>query len=199
MKTIICVLFFLACSVVNAVDLPDGSTLIYRGPHNGNQDNMYFRDGSGVYWRWRVRTNNEQLMSEQRFADVEELRSALIYIDDYDGIMGNVLWDVDSDVDGYSDMLEYMTNGDPYDSAVVPTSSRVLYFNGGTDIVTLSAEQDIMLFNDGEETADDLSTVTRSLQRIENLLAYLLVLGSFLTGLVLWRLVILSKSQRNLF
>lgn len=64
-------------------------------------------------------------------------------------------------------------------------------------VAGLSSPLDKLTLNDASGV--DFSELVQALERIEDLLVYVIVVGSLSCGLFLWRLAILSISRRNLF
>lgn len=190
MKTLLLLVLLLTPMAVGA-ELPDGSTVVYSGSADvpGYQA-IYFRDASGTHWRWFIREADGVAETKTSYSSLGIFRNVLLTIDDRSGVMGAGLWRVDSDGDGYSDMLEYLTNGDPYNGEAYPTEPRILYFDGGQSF------ESILPLPDMADVGGDDSGTTNPTQ--ENLLSSLLFVLSFTAGLHLWRLTVLSMSRRSL-
>lgn len=179
------------CGASYGTEIPEGATAIYRG--NGDVPGysvVFFRAADGAYWRRLARIGDGEVENETRYGSLGGLRTALLAIDDHQGIMGSALWNVDSDGDGFSDMLEYLTNGDPHYPSTYPTEPRILYFDGGQSFEALLPVQDMRSGSPNEIGGDNLA--------LEQHAITVVALMSFLVGLMLWRLTILAVSRRNI-
>lgn len=184
-----------------AAELTALDTVVYRGAYEATTyDLVFYRSARGEYWRRIEKRSDGTTETETRYSNLGAFRTALLGVDDYGGIMGTELWKTDADDDGYSDMLEYLTNGDPYSASIIPTEPRFLYFDGGTTFVPLIPVADMDSDDGGSsEPQVDLSTLSVLLERQEKLMNHLLEVVCYAVGLCMWRLAILSKSQRSIF
>ncbi len=185
-----------------AAELTAADTVVYRGGGGAALYTVvFYRSAQGDYMRRLERRDDGTVETETRYASLGAFRTALLGIDDHAGIMGSGAWRTDADSDGYSDMLEYLTNGDPYASSMIPTEPRFLYFDGGAMFVPLLPLAD-MQPGGGEESAmpeADLSTLAALLERQEERADAMLAVLCYAVGLFMWRLAVLSKSQRSIF
>lgn len=178
---------------IYGTEIPIGASVIYRGVGDVSGYSVaYFRDVDGGFWRWFIRDTDDTVESETRFGGLGGLRASLLAIDDRAGVMGSTEWLVDSDGDGFSNMLEYLTNGDPYDLGVNPTEPRILYFDGGQAFEALLPVKDMS----GGDTSGGQDFVSAAV--LEQYVGNIVFLISFSIGLMLWRLTILSMSRRNI-
>ena len=191
MRTLLLLSLLLASSVALGAEPPAGSTVVYSGTADvpGYQA-MYFRDASGMHWRWFIRNADGVVETKTSYSSLGIFRNVLLTIDDRAGMMGAGLWRVDSDGDVYSDMLEYLTNGDPYNGEAYPTEPRILYFDGGQSFESILPLPD-MSGSGGDDSGTTIPTQ-------DNLISSLLFVLSFTAGLHLWRLTVLSMSRRNI-
>ncbi len=197
---VIAVLLALMGGVCCASELSPADSLVYRGGYEGTAlDVVFYRSGQGDYMRRLERRDGGVMESETRYTSLGAFRNALLGVDDHAGIMGSGAWKSDADSDGYSDMLEYLTNGDPYMAATIPTEPRFLYFDGGATFVPLVPMPDIEQGGEEEAPPVDLAAIAALLERQEERIVELLTVVCFSVGLFLWRLAILSKSQRSIF
>ncbi len=181
-------------------ELTSADSLVYRGGYEGTMlDVVFYRSGQGDYMRRLERREGGGMESETRYTSLGAFRNALLGVDDHAGIMGSGAWRSDADSDGYSDMLEYLTNGDPYAASTVPTEPRFLYFDGGATFVPLVPVPDIEQGGGEEAPPVDLASIAALLERQEERVVELLTVICFAVGLFLWRLAMLSKSQRSIF
>ncbi len=198
------VFFFLALLAAmggscSGAELSAADSIVYRGGYEATAlDVVFYRSGQGEYMRRLERREGGGVESETRYTSLGAFRTALLGVDDHDGIMGSDAWKADADSDGYSDMLEYLTNGDPYVALTVPTEPRFLYFDGGATFVPLVPVQDIERGGEEEAPPADLASIAVLLERQEERVVELLSVICFSIGLYLWRLAMLSKSQRSI-
>lgn len=188
-----------AFAMESGTNIPSGGTVIYSGASGSSQTVAYYYDDSGQYYR-SVRNNaTGETETETRFNNLTSLRTSILGVDDQTGIMGSGQWSVDSDGDGYSNMLEILTNGDPFSALVVPSEPRILQFDGGESFVPLLPVADMESDTGDNTTETSNRKVEEYLARQEEILVSALTVFAFVCGLVMWRLALLSKSQRDIF
>lgn len=188
------VLAALMGGVCSASELTSAESVVYRGGYEATSLNVvFYRSAQGEYMRRLEQRDGGAVESETRYSSLGAFRAALLGVDDRDGIMDSGAWKSDADGDGYSDMLEYLTNGDPYAPSAVPTEPRFLYFDGGSTFVPLVPLPDMESVG-GPEPDGDASSVSGLVERADALLTVL----CYAVGLFMWRLAVLSKSQRSI-
>ncbi len=201
MKTrIFLLLLALMGGVCSAADLTAADSVVYRGAYEATPYNVvFYRSAQGEYMRRLERRDDGAAETETRYANLPAFRAALLGVDDHAGIMGSTAWGSDADGDGYSDMLEYLTNGDPYMQSTVPTEPRFLYFDGGATFVPLLPLADMEPGGGTDPEPDaDVSALAALLERQGERLDALLAVLCYGVGLMMWRLAVLSKSQRSI-
>ncbi len=194
MRVVLAALLLTVCGTAWSMEIPSGATIIYRCRGGGCQRMVLYRDVNGQHWHGQYSETGVGLDSLVRVPTLEEFRS-LLRVDDYDGVMGSVMWKLDTDGDGFSDMLEYLTNGDPLDARVMPTDPEFLYFDDGAQVVPLLPYPDLEPGAEPEEAS--LERVVMELSTVRDQQFHQIFMMSFFIGLYMWRLVVLSKSQRG--
>jgi hypothetical protein len=191
----------MACSGF-AADLPTGSSVIFQGEHDADSDFVYYCTFDGKYHRRLVSKQNGSIVAENKYPNLKSFRDALRTVTDFDAVVHAPLWRVDTDGDGYSDMREYFTDGDPNMPHIIPATDTVLSLLVGEVPFSypVNAEKDMDAPGSGEggDIPGDPPASSLDLGKIELLLTALVQLHAVFIGLFLWRLFILSKSQKNI-